>query len=208
MKFGVIGLGRFGFSVATTLADNGMEVLGIDSNEAIVSSIRDLITQAVWLNVENEVTLRSIGMEEMDTVIVALGENFAGSILITALLKKKLNIPVVITRAINEIHKEILLLIGADHVVLPEQEIGTRLADNLSLPFPVLTRITKNFSISQTRAPERVVGKTIKKAGLEMLCLGLRQADSITQVDKEYVIQPEDILILAGSNDALKGLSK
>ena len=135
MKFCVIGLGRFGYQVATTLAENGMEVMGVDSNELIIASIRDQITQAICIQVSDAVSLRSIGVEEIDTIIVAMGENFAQSILITALLKKRLSIPLVITRAINEIHKEILLLIGADRVVLPEQEIGTKLAYNLSLPF-------------------------------------------------------------------------
>lgn len=208
MKFGVIGLGRFGFTVATTLAENGMEVLGVDSNEHIVSSIRDLITQAVSIQIEDETTLRSIGFEEMDTVIVALGENFAGSILITALLKKKLNIPVVITRAINAIHKDILLLIGADQVVLPEHEIGLVLADNLSLPFPVLARITKNFSISQLAVPASLVGKTIKKASLQQTCIGLRIEDDIVRVEHDYSLQPNDVLVLAGSNEALKAIIK
>jgi trk system potassium uptake protein TrkA len=208
MKFGVIGLGRFGFTVATTLAENGMEVLGVDSNEHIVASIRDLITQAVCLQVDDETTLRTIGFEEMDTVIVALGENFAGSILITALLKKKLNIPVVITRAISAIHKDILLLIGADQVVLPEHEIGIRLADNLSLPFPVLTRITKDFSLSQIIIPDRLAGKSLKKAGLQHVCIGLRRAEEIVHIEPDYVLQAGDVLIVAGSNDALKAIAK
>src|SRR5258706_11709393 len=104
MKFCVIGLGRFGYQVATVLAENGMEVIAVDSNESIVASIRDLVTQAVCMRVTDEASLRSIGAEEMDTVIVATGENFAQSILITALLKKRLNVPHVIARAINDIH--------------------------------------------------------------------------------------------------------
>jgi len=135
MKFCVIGLGRFGYQVATGLAEHGMEVLAVDSHEAIVASIRDYVTHAVCMRVTDEASLRSIGVDEMDTVIVATGENFAQSVLITALLKKRLNTQRVIARAINDIHQEILSLLGADEMILPEKEIGIRLADRLSSPF-------------------------------------------------------------------------
>ena len=100
MKFCVIGLGRFGYQVATALAENGMEVMAIESDEAIVASIRDAVTQAICMQVTDESSLRSVGVDEMDTVIVAMGENFAESILITALLKKRLLTKKVITRAV------------------------------------------------------------------------------------------------------------
>src|SRR5579872_1590898 len=124
MKFCVIGLGRFGFQVATGLSEHGMEVLAIDNNESIVASIRDHVAHAIAMKVTDEAALRSIGVDEMDTVIVAMGENTSESILLTALLKKHLKIPYVITRAINDINEEILKLVGADRVVLPEKEIG------------------------------------------------------------------------------------
>ncbi|MEX0940752.1 MAG: TrkA family potassium uptake protein [Candidatus Babeliales bacterium] len=212
MKFCVIGLGRFGYQVATTLAENGMEVLGVDSHESIVSSIRDYITHAVTLQVNDEVSLRSIGVDEMDTVIVAMGENFAGSILITALLKKKLHIPLVITRAVNEIHKEILMLIGADRVILPEQEIGAKLADNLSLPFSVLSRVTKRFSIAQITTPGSFVGKHLDDLNLykqyRINCVGIKKEDEIMPVDPHYTIEEDDNLILAGNNKDLEALGK
>ena len=161
MKFCVIGLGRFGYQLAETLSENGMEVIAIDSNEDIVESIKDKVTHAICMRVTNEESLRNIGVEEMDTVIVATGENFAQTILITALLKKRLHVPYVIARAIDDIHKEILTLIGADRVILPEKEIGIRLADSLSSPFTDLVRLTKDFSISQIIAPSSFVGKNL-----------------------------------------------
>lgn len=212
MKFCVIGLGRFGYHVATTLAENGMEVLGIDANESIVASIRDHITQAVCMHVTDESSLRSVGVDEMDTVIVAMGENFAQAILITALCKKKLNVPLVITRAIHEIHKEILLLIGADRVVLPEQEIGTKLADNLSLPFSVLSRVTKDFSISQITAPSTFLGKKINDLNLfknyRVRCIGVVRDEKIHPVDQNYLVEELDNLILAGNNKGLESIAR
>jgi len=212
MKFCVIGLGRFGQQVATVLAENGMEVMAVDSNESIVASIRDNVTQAICMRVTDENSLRSIGVDEMDTVIVAMGENFAQSILITALLKKRLHIPKVIARAINEIHKEILTIVGADRVILPEQEIGIRLADQLSSPFIDLMRLTKDFSISQIVAPESFVGKKVSELDLynkyDTYCIGKKDGEKITSVNPDYVVQEHDKLIFSGANNKLEEITK
>lgn len=87
MKFCVIGLGRFGYQLAKSLAEQGAEVLAIDSSESIVEAIRDRVTQAICTRIVDEDSLLEIGVGEMDTVIVATGEDFAQSVLITALLK-------------------------------------------------------------------------------------------------------------------------
>ncbi len=214
MKFCVVGLGRLGYEVATKLADNGMEVLGVDADESIIASIRDQITQAVCMRVTDEASLRSIGVEEMDIVIVAMGENFAQSILITALLKKRLSIPRVITRAINEIHKEILKLIGADEVILPEKAIGRRLADTLSSPFIDHIRLSENFSISQFAAPKKFINKQISALKLrenyKVFFIGIRKQEDeeVHIANSDYVIQEGDKLIFAGHNGNLEVVAK
>ena len=212
MKFCVIGLGRLGYQVAITLAENGMEVMAVDSNESIVASIRDQVTQAICMRVTDDASMRSIGIDEMDIAIVAMGENFAQSILITALLKKKLEINKVIARAINDIHKEILLLVGADETILPEKAIGIRLADRLSMPFMELIRLTKNFSISQIQAPKSLVGASISEAQFyqkwHVRCLGVKDGDEIKPVAPDYVIAENDVLIFSGSNESLAKLAK
>ncbi len=212
MKFCVIGLGRLGYHVATVLAENGMEVLGIDSDAAIIASIRDKITQAICARVLDEDSLRSMGVDRMDTVIVAVGENFAQSILITALLKKRLHIPRIITRAVNEIHKDILKLVGADTVIIPEKEVGLRLADNLSSPFTDLIRLTKDFSICVLQVPQTFIGKTITELNLyeqyEVRCFGIQTGERIEPTDNEHIIQPGDKLIFGGFNKDLEKLPK
>lgn len=212
MKFCVIGVGRFGYHVATTLAENGMEVIAVDANESIIASIRDKVTQAICMKVSDEEDLRSIGVDEIDTVIVAMGENFAQSILITALLKQRLNVPNVITRSISKIHQDILQLIGADEVVLPEQEVGRRLADTLSLPFKSLLRITPNFGISQLQAPSNFTGKTIKELEIEsdynVRCLARKKDEQIFLITDDYIIQQGDTLIFSGKNKDLARLAK
>ncbi len=212
MKFCVIGLGRLGYQVATTIAEHGMEGLAVDSNESIIASIRDNVTQAICMRVTDENSLRSIGIDEMDTVVVAMGENFAQSVLITALLKKKLNVPRVIARAINEIHKEILQLVGADQYILPEREVGIRIADNLSSPFMDLVRLDDTFSISQIMAPDYLIGKTIEDAhffgDFGIKCIGIKHDDQIIESDPEYVIADKDKLILSGKNGKLERFAK
>lgn len=214
MRFCVIGLGRFGYQLATTLAENGMEVLAIDSNEAIISSISNKVTQAICMRVDDEIALRSIGVDEMDTAIVATGENFAESVLITALLKKRLKIHYVVARAINEIHQEILLLIGADKTILPEIDIGIRFADQLSSPFVDLLRITPHFSICQIKPPHTFINKTLSDLSLyenyKVHCIGIKQNDVIllAEKDTDYAIQEQDQLILSGQNRDLEILAK
>ncbi len=210
MKICVIGLGRFGYQVATTLTDNGVEVLAIDSNEKLINGIKDRVTHAICLNVATEEALRSIGIEEMDVVIVCLGEDFAQSTLITALLKQHFNVPRVISRSVDTLHKEILMLIGADQVVLPEQEIGTRLADMLSLPFNALMRLTPTFSLSYRKAPKSCIGRPISclHEAFSVICVGKKQKESIESVPHDYLIKEQDILIYAGTNDALERLAR
>lgn len=212
MKFCIIGLGRFGYQVATGLAENGMDVMAIDSNESIVASIRDQVSRAICMRVTDEAELRNVGVDEMDTVIVAMAENFAQSILITALLKKRLNIKHIIARAINDIHAEILTLIGADSTILPEKEIGIRLADSLSSPFPDLVRLAKNFSVTPLDAPQSFIGKTIENLDLthrfQVTCIGIKKGNEIVPAHPEHIVTAHEQLICAGSTENLEKVAR
>lgn len=211
MKFCVIGLGRLGFQVATRLAENGMEVLAIDKDEAIIASIRDDVTQAICMQVIDENSLHSLGIEEIDTAIVATGKNFAQSILITALLKK-LNVPNVIARAINNIHKEILIVLGAGRIVQPEKEVGTRLADNLSSPFTDIFRITHNYSVNQIIAPSKFIGKSAAEIDFinnyNVTFIGIKDDEQTITLDMNHKIEENDKLIFAGQNKYLEKIAK
>lgn len=212
MKVCVIGLGRFGYSVATVLADKKIEVLAVDNNEPIIASIKDQVTQAVCMNVTKESDLRSLGVDEMDVVIVAMGENFSQSILITALLKKRLKAARVITRAINTIHQEILTLIGADETIIPEEDIGIRLAERLSSPFQQFFRITHQFSMSQIPAPASFVGSSVEKLQLfknyEVRCIGLKKGEDFIAVAPTYTIQEHDMLLFVGEEENLMKIAR
>lgn len=212
MKFCVIGLGRFGYQMAVSLAQNGMEVLVVDETESIVESIRDKVTQAICYHIDNEESLKAIGIDEMDTVIVAMGESFAESIVITALLKKNLQIPYVIARATNSIHEQILKLTGADRVIMPERDSGVRFANSLSLRFSDFVPITDNFAVTQIPAPQSWVGKTIGELNLRkghlVSCIAVKKEDQISLVTLEYLVHENDTLVITGSNQDLGKLKE
>lgn len=212
MKICVIGLGRFGYSVATTLAEKNNEVLAIDDHEEIIASIKDSVTQAVCVHITSEDDLRDLGMEDMDIVIVAMGENFSQSILITALLKKRLNVKKVITRSINKIHEDILKLIGADETIIPEANIGVRLAEKISSPFQEFHRITNQFSMGQIPAPASFINSSVESLELynryEVRCIGHKAEEDFVPIAPEYVIQEGDVLLLVGKEADLKKIAR
>jgi trk system potassium uptake protein TrkA len=212
MKFCVIGLGRFGMRVAMQLAENGMEVLAVDSSEQKINSIRDHVTQAICITVVDEESLRVIGVEEFDTIVVAMGQNFSQSILITALLKKNLSIPTVIARSTSKVHSDILKLVGADKVVSPEREQGTRLANSLSYPFIDLVNITDTFAITRLIAPEIFVGKSLAELELRetrrVTCVGVQKGNKMLLTGPDYVILEGDKLVIAGETHYLEALTR
>ena len=211
MKVCVIGLGRFGYNVATTLAQKGIDVLAVDKDEFIIASIRDSVTQAICMHIHNQNDLLSLGVEEMDLVIVGMGENFDQTILMTALLKKRLHTNKVISRAINSIHQEILTLIGADETVIPEKNIGVALAERLSSPFQQFNRISKDFFLVECIAPDNFVNSTLTELDLynnySISCVGIKKDTNFEPVDPHYVIRNNDILLFAGDEKDLKKIT-
>ena len=131
-RFAVIGLGKFGGTVARSLAERGAEVIAVDKDEKLVDTFAEIATLAVKLDSTDEEALKTQGIDKVDVAIVSIGD-FEASILTTALLKR-LGVPTVITKAtqsVSQIQERILNLVGADKVVLPEMEMGKRLAQNL-----------------------------------------------------------------------------
>ncbi len=209
-NFCVIGIGQFGLNVCQTLVSHGMDVLAIDSDESIIDRIKDQVTQALCLHITNEESLRSVGVDEFETVIVAIGEDFTQSVLITALLKNKLKISNIIVCSTTSIHREILELVGADHVVLPEQETGRRLADKLCFSDETFVRVTDHYSVTPLRVPARFVDQTVQDLELvtnyEVTLLGKEIEDQVLPLSPDYKIEEGDILVVFGENKQLERL--
>ena len=124
-QFAVIGLGRFGSSVATTLAKMGYDVLAVDTNEDKVNDILEYVTHAVQVDAMDEQALKSLGIRNFDTVIVAIGQDVQSNILVTVMLKE-MGVKNVVAKAVTALHGKVLERIGTDKVVFPERDMGVR----------------------------------------------------------------------------------
>jgi trk system potassium uptake protein TrkA len=164
MRVAVIGLGRFGISLAISLAERGAEVIAIDKDMEAVDAVKDRVALAVKLNSEDEDALKSQGVDRVDAAVVGIGEDSFRSNVLTTILLKKIGVKNVISRAFENIDREILENIGADSVVFPEVESGMRLARSLTAS-SVIDHISLDehdaYSMAQIEAPKRFWGKKI-----------------------------------------------
>jgi trk system potassium uptake protein TrkA len=164
-EFAVIGLGRFGASLARRLEEMDHVVLGVDNDMAQVQAIADDITSAVALDATNEDALQEVDIASFGTVIVGIGDDFEASALITAYLKS-LGIPRVICLAQTGRHRDLLLRIGADQVILSDEDSGVRLAETLAAP-DMLERVLLDagHSLTEFKAPGSLVGQPVANLG-------------------------------------------
>jgi len=165
-QFAVIGLGRFGSSVARTLAKMGYEVLAIDGDEERVNDIAEDVTCAEQVNVLEEKALKSLGLRNFDTVIVAIGQEIKASILVTVMLKE-MGVSRIVTKAMDELHGRVLEKVGADIVVFPERDMGVRLAHTLvSRNIIDQIHLSSDYSIVELIAPAKFAGETLERLAL------------------------------------------
>jgi trk system potassium uptake protein TrkA len=223
-RFAVIGLGKFGGTVAQSLAERGAEVIAVDKDEKLVDTFAEVATLAVKLDSTDEEALKTQGIDKVDVAIVSIGD-FEASILTTALLKR-LGVPTVITKAtqsVSQIQERILNLIGADKVVLPEMEMGKRLAQNL-LVSNVLDYlpISDKYSAAEIKSPKFFWNKKIgglkirEKYKVNILEIkkvsGKGQNKQIETINylpySEDVIEEGDILLVIGEEEDIERLSK
>ena len=130
-QYVVIGIGRFGRSIATCLASLGKDVLAVDTDENIIAEIAPYVTHAVQADSTDEKALKALGIDNFDVAVVSIGGNLQASILVT-MLCKELGVKYVLAKAQSEIHGKVLYKTGADKVVFPERDMGIRVAHNLS----------------------------------------------------------------------------
>ena len=209
----VIGLGRFGSSVARTLAESGCEVLAVDADEARVKAIADEVTDAVRANALEEEALRSLGLRNFEVVVVAIGHEVEASILVTVLLKE-MGIPKIVAKAQDELHGRVLQKVGADMVVFPERDMGVRVAHTL-ISRNVIDEIqlSTDYSILEMVVPHRFLGRNLKELELRqrfgLTILAIRREDRIiVSPDAKQTLDEGDILVALGQPDKLEGLNE
>jgi trk system potassium uptake protein TrkA len=163
MKFIVIGLGNFGSSLSTRLTSLGHEVIGVDGNREKTEYFKDAITQTICLDCTNEQALATLPLKECDYAIVAIGEDFGGSIMATALLKQA-GVKKLVSRAINPLHHKVLEALGVDLILQPEHDAASRFTD--SILFSGLSNsydITDEYKIIEARLPDRYDGMLLSE---------------------------------------------
>lgn len=210
-EFAVIGLGRFGSSLALTLVERGYTVLGIDRDRNLVQQMADELTQTVALDATDEDALRAIDIAAFDTVIVGIGADFENNLMATVALKG-LGVRRVVCKALSERQKAILLKIGADQVVLPEHEAGQRLA--LSLTMPLLLEhimLDPHHSITELRTPAPFVGRTLSQVNLPgrfaVTVLAIKRGEEMRiSPSADFVMQADDLLVVIGSDENISHL--
>jgi trk system potassium uptake protein TrkA len=212
----VIGMGRFGVSLARELYQMGYDVLAIDKDEQVTQDLTDQLTYVVRSNATSETVLRELGLANYDLAVVAIGTDIQASIM-TTLLLKTLGVKEVIARANNALHAQTLDRIGADKVLFPENEAGIRLAHTLFNPNVLeYLEMVPNFGISKVRVPEHAIGRTLEEIGLA----GTRDRYGVTVIairrGREPVLLPAkdeqvlkgDILFVTGSDELLDRLRR
>lgn len=209
----VIGLGRFGFSVAKALFEMGNDVLAVDMNEKAVQDVSPYVTHAVEADATSEEVLRGLGITNFDIAIVAMGSAVESSVMVTVLLKR-LGVSYIIGRARNELHGAILEKIGADKVVYLEREMGTRVAHSLSSAgLQDYLEISPRLGISKIASPQHFWGRTLEELDLVsrgrygVSVLAIKRQTGLTLTPTRFEkIQAGDILIVVGNDDQVERL--
>lgn len=207
-QYAVIGMGRFGTSVAKELNGMGFDVLAIDSSEHRIQEIAGLVTHAVSSDSTEEEALRALGIRNFDVVVVAIGEDIQASIL-TTLILKDLGVPAIIVKAKNELHGKVLQKIGADKVIFPERDMGMRVAHHLVSPNILdYIEISDDYSIMDMRASAEMIGKNLKELDIRARfgcnVLGIRNDGNMNiSPNPEDRLVDGDVLVIVGQKNDL-----
>lgn len=210
-QFIVLGLGRFGASVARHLCQMGHEVMAVDSDERLVSDLAPHVTQAVQADATDEAALAELDVRSFDAAVVAIGTNTRDSILITVLCKEA-GVPLVIAKAVDDLHAKVLRKVGADQVVFPERDMGQRVARALDTPNILeLMELSRDHRIAELIAPDRWCGRTLldinvrRNYGLSVI--GIRRGDEfLASPGAETLVQPGDVLLVLGKSGDIEAI--
>jgi trk system potassium uptake protein TrkA len=207
-SFGVIGLGRFGFTLAKKLAESGRDVVVLDSSEQKIREARAFTDAAFVADTLDRETLTEAGIQNCDTVIVAIGEKIDTSIL-TTLTVKQLGVKRVIAKAMSQDQGSVLETLGAE-VIYPESDMAARLAKRLTTTNVLdYLSISSDVEISELRLTDRVVGQTIVEAGFRQKyginIIALVNHEGITtNIRPDYRLRADDVIVVIGKNDGIQ----
>ena len=209
----VVGLGRFGAEVARKLCQLGSEVLAMDVSNELVQQIASDVTHAVVADARDKDVLKALGVRNFDNAVVAIGGDLASSVLAVMNLKE-LGVPYIVCKAHDETHRQVLMKLGADQVVIPEKEQAARLARSLA-SHKVLDYIelSSDYGIVEVPAPKSWVGKSLKelniRAKLGLNIIAVKQGEKINvSPGADYAICSDDVIVVLGDAIALEKVQK
>ena len=212
-SFVVVGLGRFGTQAARRLCQQGCEVLAMDTSSELVQQLSDDVTQAVVGDARDKEVLRALGVKDFDCAIVAIGASLADSVLATMNLKE-IGVPYIVCKAHDETHRQVLKKLGADRVVIPEQENADRLAKSLSSPNVLdYIELSDDYGIIEVPAPapwqEKSLIELNIRAKLGVNILAVKRDGGITvSPSADFRIAQGDVLVVLGDTAALTAVQK
>ena len=207
----VVGLGRFGGAVATSLERMGHEVLGADSDGARVQEYADALTQVVEADCTDPTCLMRLGAKEFESAVVGIGSDIEASVL-TVLALVDLGVPNVWAKATNEKHGKILERVGAHHVVFPEQRMGERVAHLVNERLLDFISFDRHFAIARLAAPEPVIGLPLEvsqcRKKYDVTVIGVkRKGEDFIHAVPDTLIMPEDELVVSGRIDRIEAFA-
>ncbi|MCZ8516816.1 TrkA family potassium uptake protein [Paenibacillus filicis] len=204
----MIGLGRFGASLAKELIQLGYEVLGIDKDEEAVDELSDKLTHVVVADSTDEEVLRSLGIRNFDCVVVAIGDDIQASILTTILLKD-IGVNNVVTKALSELHGKVLEKIGVDRVIFPERDMGIRVAHQLVSPNLLdYIELSKEYTIAELSVPRCLAGKTLRELdprhrfGCSVVAIN-KKNNVVIAPTAEDTVEERDVMVLIGTKQQI-----
>ncbi|MGN0793014.1 MAG: potassium channel family protein [Aristaeellaceae bacterium] len=210
-QFVVLGLGRFGASVAKHLTQMGHEVLAVDNDEELVNALAPYVMSAVQADATDETALAALGLRNFDAAVVAIGSNSRDSILVTVLCKEA-GVPLVIAKAEDDLHAKVLLKVGADRVVFPERDMGMRVARSLDTPNIIeLIELSNDHRIAEVLTPAKWCGRTLldinvrRNFGLSVI--GIRRGEKfLGSPGAETVLLEGDVLLMLGQSKDIEAI--
>jgi trk system potassium uptake protein TrkA len=209
--YAVFGLGRYGIAVAKELIENGMEVIAVDSEQKIINDAASFLPVCKCADVTDAEVISRLGIASIDTVIVCMASNLEASVMAVTLCKEA-GVKTVIAKCANEMHQKILLRVGADQVVFPENESGIRLAKNLlSSGFIDMISLSKDVSMVEINVKDEWCGKNLIELNLrkryEFNVVAIKKGESVNvNVDPEQVLDAETTLIVIANTAKLNRL--
>jgi len=209
----VVGLGRFGGEVARQLCAQGCEVLAMDVNNELVQQLSSEVTHAVVADAQDKEVLKALGIRDFDCAVIAIGDNLAASVLATMNMKE-LGVPYVVCKAYDEVHRRVLEKLGADRVLIPEKEIGARLARSLASANVLdYIELSEDYGIAEVPLPKSWKGKTLRelnvRAKLGVNIIAIRRDGSIAvSPPAEYEMKEADVVVVLGDSRALEAVQK